>query len=209
MRAAMDVIGVATAVVAAAAGAALAPVLFAGCQRQPAAPAAAPATGPGGAATAHPGAVATRSEGGKAPARAAAVAAASAAWPKVTGHWLRGDTDARFTAWFEDGELRYLEELAVRRSGAPLHGRYYFEHGALFYYSGESPAGAAVRGGATAMAESVPVIAEFDGAQPRQAVRVEHYGEVPLDAAAVIALERRAAALAGLARNEWSAAARR
>ena len=196
--------------------------LLAGCQRQPPPPAPAPAaagtTGARdaeprpGAAPAAPAAEAAASVPGMtvaaapAAARAAALVAASAGWPKVTGHWLRGDTDSRFTAWFEHGELRYLDELAVRRAAAPLHGRYYYERGALFYYSGEAPAGAQVGGGATAMAETVPVLAEFDGAQPRRAVRIEHYGEVPLAAAAVTALERQAAILAGVARDEWSAA---
>jgi hypothetical protein len=159
-------------------------------------------TAPAAPATAAPAADAPRPKG--APARAAALAAASAAWPKVAGHWLHGDTDSRFTAWFQDGELRYLEEVVVRHGAASLHGRYYFEHDALFYYSGESPAGTAVGGGATAMAARVPVMVEFEGAQLRRAVRVEHYGEVRLDAAAVIELKRRAAALARVARDEWS-----
>jgi hypothetical protein len=134
---------------------------------------------------------------------------AGAAWPSVTGHWLRGDTDSRFTAWFADGELRYLEEVALRRGAPPLRGRYYFEHGALFYYSGEEPARATVGGGATGIAASVSVLAEFEGAQARRAVRVEHYGEVLLDAAAVTELRRHAAILAGVARDEWSATGRR
>ena len=198
------------------------PALLAGCQRQPPAPAPAPAgagtTGardaeprpgaaPAAAAVAAPASVpGAATATAPAAARAAALAAASAGWPKVTGHWLRGDTDSRFTAWFEHGELRYLEELAVRRGATPLHGRYYYERGTLFYYSGEAPAGAQVGGGATAVAETVPVLAEFDGAQARRALRIEHYGEVPLAAAAVTALERHAAILAGVARDEWSAA---
>ena|GEM_PF-1802363 len=209
------------AVVAALAGA-LGSALLAGCQREPAVPAAprpsattattpaagvapvAGATGPAAAPARTPTAAPVA-----APARAAALAAASAAWPSVTGHWLRGDTDSRFTAWFADGELRYLEEVALRRGAPPLRGRYYFEHGALFYYSGEAPAGATVGGGATGIAASVPVLAEFDGAQARRAVRVEHYGEVLLEAAAVTELRRHAAILAGVARDEWSATGRR
>ena len=215
----MRVMATAATIAAAAAGGALGSALLAGCQRPPAAPAVAPATATTATAaapgTGASGVGAARPQGASvpasvpAPARAAALAAASAAWPKIAGHWLRGDTDARFTAWFQDGELRYLEEIDVRRDAAPLHGHYYFEHGALFYYSGESPAGAAVGGGTAAMAASVPVVVAFEGAQPRQAVRVEHYGEVPLGAAAVLELQRRAAALAGLARDEWSAAAQR
>ena len=208
------------AVLALVAGASGAAALLAGCQRQPPAPAPAPAgaTGardaargagaaPAAAAVAAPASVpGAATATAPAAARAAALAAASAGWPKVTGHWLRGDTDSRFTAWFEHGELRYLEELAVRRGATPLHGRYYYERGTLFYYSGEAPAGAQVGGGATAVAETVPVLAEFDGAQARRALRIEHYGEVPIAAAALTALERHAAILAGVARDEWSAA---
>src|SRR5260221_13515846 len=154
----------------------------------------APAVGAAPAAGAAPSAA----------ARAATLRAAAMQLKPVHGRRDDGGGPADYTGYFEGEQLRYLEEVLVL-AGALLHNRYFFEDGALFYVSGERAAGASVGGGPTALAPNVELRAEFQGARTLAAVRLEHYGEVPLAASEVAAIRSRAALLAAAATDEWHA----
>jgi hypothetical protein len=172
--------------------AAAAALLASGCDRV--APTPTPTTAASGGAASMPAAGASG---------AAAVRAAAAAWPRVEGRWTRGDTDSRYVAYFDADALRYLEEDVARGAGGTDSQRYWYEDGALVYFEGVAPSALPGAGPST-----VPVVAEFRGAEVVRAVAREHSGEKKLDAAAVEALRRHAAALAGAATDEWNARVR-
>ena len=165
--------------------------LLAGCAREPAAPAA-PASG---AAPRAPSAL----------ERVAALEAASGSFERAEGHWEHGSEHLSFTAYFDGHTLRYLLETTDRPGLAALHNRYYFDNGALFYYVGEVVA-ASTEGAPGNSAAVVAEHAEFRGATVLNAVRVEHFGEVRLDAAAIAAIRRDAAEFAGVVTGEHNAA---
>jgi hypothetical protein len=136
-------------------------------------------------------------------ARAAALAAAAAGLPSVAGHRDGPDGTAAWRAFFAGDELTLLEESVADPPRPPLERRYYFEHGALFYFAGQQAAEPG--SGADGAAARVPVQAEFRGPQATRAVRLEHYGAVPLAPERVAAIAARAAELASAARDERSA----
>jgi hypothetical protein len=160
-------------------------LLAAGCSRPPPAAPVAPAAAP------------------TASARAAAIRASAARLPSVAGHRDGPGGDAAWRAYFDGAELALLEESVADPPRPPLENRYYFEHGALFYFTGEQPAEAG--SGAEGTAPRAPLVAEFQGVQATRAVRSEHYGPVPLAPERVAAIARRAAELASAARDERSA----
>lgn len=162
-------------------------LVFAGCGERP----------PAGGAPASPAAAATAS------ARADAIRAAAAGLPSVAGHRDGPGGDAAWRAFFAGDELRLLEESVVDPPGPPLENRYYFEHGALFFYAGQQAAEPG--SGAEGASARVPVQAEFQGARATRAVRIEHYGPVPLAPERVATIARRAAELASAARDERNA----
>ncbi len=135
--------------------------------------------------------------------RAAAIRAAAARLPSVTGHRDGPAGEAAWRAFFDGAELALLEESVADPPRPPLENRYYFEHGALFYVEGEQAAEPG--SGAEGVAPRVPVVAEFRGVRATRAVRIEHYGPVPLAPDRVQAIQRRAAELASAARDERSA----
>jgi hypothetical protein len=185
-------------------------VLLAACGRggdqAGGAPAAGAASTTGGTAAAG-GDAAARATTSAAPtgeARARAIRDAAAAWPKVEGRWTRGAADSRYVAYFDGGELRYLVEDATLGDGGTRRQQYWFDAGELWYYVGEKPS--AYGGtGPGALPPSVPIVAEFRGAEVVRAVSREHYGEKKLDDEAVRGIRAQAAALAGAAQDEWSA----
>lgn len=201
-------------------GLALAGAMLAGCER-PAEPGAAPAAG--GAATAGkdaaaaaatsasapdaPDAAASSTGDASAPAadRADSIRASAAQWPKVEGRWTRGDTDSRYVAYFDGGELRYLEENMSMGDYGSRQNRYFYEDGALFYYVGEKSSDVPGSTGPGGLPPVVPVVAEFRGPEVVRAVAREHFGEKKLDAALVEGIRRHGAVLAGAAQDEWSA----
>jgi len=156
------------------------------------------AAGSASAAPEPPASRAAERAASPAAARADAIRAAAARLPSVRGrrHDATGDTSWR--ASFDGEELTMIEESVPDAPRAPLRNRYYFEHGVLFYVSGEQAA--ATASGATGPAPRVPVVAEFQGARPVSAVRIEHYGEVKLEPARIAAIQQRAAELANAAR---------
>ncbi len=155
--------------------------------------------GSAGAATEPPASRAAERAASPAAARADAIRAAAARLPSVKGrrHDPAGDTTWR--ASFDGDELMMVEESVPDRPRPPLRNRYYFEHGVLFYFSGEQAAAAA--SGAPGPVPRVPVVAEFQGARAVSAVRIEHYGEVTLEPARIAAIQRLAAELANAARG--------
>jgi hypothetical protein len=170
---------------------------------------------PGAAAGAPPSGAAANGGGGLRPAtspanapdgeaRARAARDAASGWPKVEGRWTRGDTDSRYVAHFDGGQLRYLlEEMSLGDRGSRRN-EYWFNGGELYYYVGEKPS--AYGGtGPGALPPTVPVVAEFRGAEVVRAISREHYGEKKLDDEALAGIRRHAAALAGAAQDEWSA----
>jgi hypothetical protein len=166
----------------------LSALLSGGCDgRQAAAPPGAPAPPPA------------------AEARAAALEAAAPALEKLDGHWQRGEEPSTFAAYFERGQLRFLDERVAPPRAAPRRNRYYFENGRLFYFAGEVPAAATVGGGADARAALVPVSAEFSGQRALSAVRIEHYGPVPLTLPESAAILRQAGELASVASSAHQA----
>lgn len=156
----------------------------------------------GGTGVAAPAAKATTTPTGE--ARARAVRDAAAGWPKVEGRWTRGDADSRYVAYFDGGQLRYLvEDLSLGERGTRRQ-EYWFDAGELWYYAGEKPS--AYGGtGPGALPPSVPIVAEFRGAEVVRAISREHYGEKKLDDDALRDIRAHAAALAGAAQDEWSA----
>ena len=151
-----------------------------------------------------PPAPAARAPDVRAEARAAAIRADASRLPSVAGHRDGPAGDAAWRAYFDGTELALLEESIADPPRPPLETRYYFEKGALFFVEGQQ---AAERGsGAEGVAPRVPLVAEFRGAQATRAVRIEHYGPVPLAPDRVQAIQRRAAELASAARDERSAA---
>lgn len=163
------------------------------------APATSPATAGAAAATASAAAEVPAAE------RAEIVRASAAQWPKVEGRWTRGDTDSRYVAYFDGGELRYLEEDMSMGDYGSRRNRYFYDGGALFYYAGEKSSDVPGSTGPGGLPPVVPVVAEFRGPEVVRAVAREHFGEKKLDAAIVEGIRRHSAALAGAAQDEWSA----
>ena len=159
-------------------------LLLAGCSRPP------------------PAAVAAASPQ-EASARAAAIEAAASRLTSVVGHRDGPGGDATWRAFFDGSELTLLEESVADAPRPPLENRYYFDKGALFYFAGQQAAEPG--GGAEGVAPRIPVVAEFRGLQATRAVRIEHYGPVPLAAERAQGIARRAAELAAAARDERSA----
>ncbi|HXQ32094.1 MAG TPA: hypothetical protein VN790_09045 [Steroidobacteraceae bacterium] len=141
-------------------------------------------------------------------ARAAAFDAAAPGYRQVRWHRDLASGQGACVGYFDRGELRLIEETVARPGAPSLSNRYYFERGALFYFSGEMPA-TAVGAGPAAVAPRVAVRAEFRGAATLSAVRIEHYGEVRLDPAAIADIRRDAATLATATAAERAAPARR
>ncbi len=137
-------------------------------------------------------------------ARAAAIEAAAAQLQKVDGRWQRGQEPSRWSAYFQSGELRFLDERVTPPAGSARHNRYYFEGGRLFYFAGEAPAGRLL-GGPAADAPTLPVQAEFSGARTISAVRIEHYGPVRLEERDATEIRRQATELASIAMGELRA----
>jgi hypothetical protein len=165
-------------------------LLLAGCgQRPPPAAAPPPAAPPAAPAAAR--------------VRAQAIAAAVAGRPSVDGHRDGPGGDAAWRAFFAGDELALIEERVADPPRPPLENRYYFENGTLFYFAGQQTAEPG--SGADGAAARVPVLAEFHGAQATSAVRIEHYGAVPLAPGRVATIAARAAELAAAARDEHSA----
>jgi hypothetical protein len=139
-------------------------------------------------------------------ARAAALRAAAPGLTALHGRWDEDGSRSEYTAYFSAGRLGYLDERQrIAASPGSLRNEYFFDGGTLFYFSGEQPAADGYGGGPQALAATVPSLAEFRGAQVLRAVRKEHFGEVPLTPAAIDAIRRHAAALAGAAANERAA----
>jgi len=172
--------------------AAMPAVVLCACGRAPPAP-------PGAAPAARPAAAPATPE-----ARAAALDAATTL-ARTDGHWDHGRERVDFSGYFEGRSLRYLVATTSRPGAPPLTNRYYFENGALFYVRGEAPE-AGPGAGPAATLPVVPLRAAFRGAEVLSAVRVEHFGEVRLDAAAILAIRRDAAALASAVTAEHNAA---
>ena len=137
-------------------------------------------------------------------ARAAAIEAGLAGLQKVDGTWQRGADRIAYSAYYANGELRFLEERVTVPGGAPRHNRYYFTAGRLFYFDGAVPAGK-LGGGGDALAPTLPVRAEFQGARTLSAVRLEHYGAVPIGEPAAAEIRRQAAEIATIAASEQRA----
>ena len=142
-------------------------------------------------------------------ARAQALEAAAPALEKLDGRWQRGEEPSSWVAYFERGQLRFLDERVAPPRGAPRRNRYYFENGRLFYYAGESPASEGLGGGGDARAPTVPVTAEYSGQRALAAVRIEHYGPVPLAPAEAAAILRQAGELASIATSARGASGTR
>jgi hypothetical protein len=138
-------------------------------------------------------------------ARAAALRAAAPGLTALHGRWDEPGSRSEYTAYFSAGRLGYLDERQRLAPSGSLHNEYFFDGGALFYFAGELPATAGFGGGPDAVGPVVASLAEFRGAQVLRAVRIEHFGEVPLDAATIGAIRRHAAALAGAAATERAA----
>jgi hypothetical protein len=181
-------------------GIALATVALAGCERGTAPETAAPPGEAPAAATPAPAAASVSAED-----RAASIRDSAAQWPKVEGRWTRGDSDSRYVAYFDGGELRYLEEDLSMGDYGSRRNRYFYEDGALFYYAGEKSSDVPGSSGPGGLPPVVPVVAEFRGPEVVRAVAREHFGEKKLDDAIVAGIRGHAATLAGAAQDEWSA----
>jgi hypothetical protein len=200
-------------------GIVLAGAALSGCERKAGPEAVAPARGAAvadGAAAdpAAPATTAAASAEGAGPAaapsapgaeRADVIRASAAQWPKVEGRWTRGDADSRYVAYFDGGELRYLEENMSMGDYGSRQNRYYYEGGALFYYAGEKSSDVPGSTGPGGLPPVVPVVAEFRGPDVVRGVAREHFGEKKLEPAIVDGIRRHAATLAGAAQDEWSA----
>ena len=158
-----------------------------------------------GAGEGAAGATAASAAAAPAAERAAQIRASAAQWPKVEGRWTRGDTDSRYVAYFDGGELRYLEENMSMGDYGSRQNRYFYEGGALFYYAGEKSSDVPGSTGPGGLPPVVPVVAEFRGPEVVRAVAREHFGEKKLDATIVEGIRRHGAVLAGAAQDEWSA----
>jgi len=161
-------------------------LLATGCGQRPPAPPAPPPSAPPPAS-----------------ARADAIRAATGGQAAVEGRRDRADGPATWRALFAGDAPALVEESVAVPGGAPFVNRYYYEHGALFYYAGEQAAESG--SGAAGPFARVAVQAEFDGARVLRAVRLEHYGAVPLPPALARAIAARGAELAAAARDEHSA----
>jgi hypothetical protein len=140
--------------------------------------------------------------------RAATLEAAAPGLQKVDGRSQRGVEPSSYSAYFDHGQLRYLDERVLPPRGAPRRNRYFFDDGRLFYYVGEAAAGG-TGGGVSALGPTVPVQAEFAGAKTLSAVRIEHFGAVRLEEAQAEEIRRQAAELASVAAAEQHAAGAR
>lgn len=65
--------------------------------------------------------------------RATAVELGLDAYREVDGTWQAGDTDARFTAYFDADALRLIEAIMTRGDYGDATATYYFAEGAPFY----------------------------------------------------------------------------
>lgn len=137
-----------------------------------------------------------------APTRADRLRAGLAGLRSVQGRRQWPGRESAYQAYFEGRTLRYLAETVTECSGE-FRNHYYFESGGLFYYTGEQAA--AADSGATGPAPHVPVVVEWRGTEVARAVRIEHYGEVPLTPAETGAIRRRAAELLSAAQDEQTA----
>ena len=137
-------------------------------------------------------------------ARAAALEAALPSLMKVDSHREQGASRTLISGYFDKSDLKVLDETVTGQGLATIHNRYYFDGGVAFYFRGEAPAGK-IGGGPGAMGSTVPLRAEFAGARVLSAVRVEHYGEVKLEPAAIEAIRRQGAELASAVISEESA----
>lgn len=179
-------------------GVVLASLGLAACgERAPPADATAKAPAPAATAAAPPAPVAGAS-------RAAALEAALPGFMKVDTHRDQGSSRTLLSGYFDKSDLKVLDETVTGQGQATLHNRYYYDGGVAFYFRGEAPAGK-IGGGPGAMGATVPLRAEFQGARVLFAVRVEHYGEVKLEPAAIEAIRRQAAELASVVVSEESA----
>jgi hypothetical protein len=198
-------------------GIVLATAALSGCERKAGTDAVPPAGGapraaadapvPAATAAAASGALGSAAAAATAPAaeRAALIRASAAQWPKVEGRWTRGDSDSRYVAYFDGGELRYLEESLSMGDYGSRQNRYFYEGGALFYYAGEKSSDVPGSTGPGGLPPVVPVIAEFRGPDVVRGVAREHFGEKKLEPMIVEGIRRHSAVLAGAAQDEWSA----
>jgi hypothetical protein len=194
-------------------GIVLAGAALSGCERKAGTDAVPPAGGASGAAapttpsaaSAAGGAGAAAAASAPASERADVIRTSAAQWPKVEGRWTRGDSDSRYVAYFDGGELRYLEENLSMGDYGSRQNRYFYEGGALFYYAGEKSSDVPGSTGPGGLPPVVPVVAEFRGPEVVRGVAREHFGEKKLDPAIVEGIRRHAAVLAGAAQDEWSA----
>ena len=137
-------------------------------------------------------------------ARAAALEAALPGYQKVDGHRDQGTAQTLFSGYFDKRELKVLDETVTGRGLVPLHSRYYYDGGLVFYYRGETPAGT-IGGGPGALGATLPLRVEFQGPRVLSAVRIEHYGEVKLEPATIEAIRREGAELASAVTSEEAA----
>ena len=137
-------------------------------------------------------------------ARAAALQAALPSLMKVDSHREQGTSRTLLSGYFDKSDLKVLDETVTGQGLATIHNRYFYDGGLAFYFRGEAPAGQ-IGGGPGAMGATVPLRAEFAGARVLSAVRIEHYGEVKLEPAAIDAIRRQGAELASAVISEESA----
>ncbi|HEX9728449.1 MAG TPA: YbaY family lipoprotein [Gemmatimonadales bacterium] len=72
---------------------------------------------------------------GPLPRRAADVVAALGRFERIDGSWQEGEAASRISAYFDNGNLRYLEEhMVLGEDEASAANAYYFQQGALFYH---------------------------------------------------------------------------
>ena len=136
--------------------------------------------------------------------RAAALEAALPSLMKVDSHRDQGASRTLLSGYFDRSDLKVLDETVSGQGLATIHNRYFYDGGLAFYFRGEAPAGK-IGGGPGAMGATVPLRAEFAGSRVLSAVRIEHYGEVKLEPAAIDAIRRQGAELASAVISEESA----
>ena len=137
-------------------------------------------------------------------ARAAALEAALPGLMKVDTHREQGTSRTQISGYFDKSDLQVLDETVTGQGQPTIHNRYYYDGGVAFYFRGEALAGK-IGGGPGGMGATVPLRAEFQGARVLFAVRVEHYGDVKLEPAAIEAIRRHGAELASAVVSEESA----
>ena len=137
-------------------------------------------------------------------ARAAALEAALPGLMRVDTHREQGTSRTLISGYFDKSDLKLLDETVTGQGLATIHNRYYYDGGLAFYFRGEAPAGK-IGGGPGAVGATVPLRVEFQGARVLSAVRIEHYGDVKLEPAAIEAIRRQGAGLASAVISEESA----